>query len=284
MSTDGQCLVNPYQPIRTPFEELGVLPDTPSYYIEREYLRGDSIIRKVKEMSFHNYDDKRIAIYQDDPSYDPSEKIISLYKLDDSLWRQTSVMFYGELVEDTLYVWLYNGKVHKAITQRYWHEIHHYRYNPSGQLIQKTIDQNQKYFTDCRYTYEVDKLVQISCTRNGRDSLLTKFTYTDTLVTSDEIILYTGAPSIYRDLIHLDTCGNKLRVRHFDKDHPDDDFKPSGTIKYTYHPDGSYSCESRPGFAGFDFNYEIHPGPQYWERIESIDDGWVCIKRRYRIW
>lgn len=77
----GQCLVNPFIPLPSPAEELGLLPDTPSYYIEKEIYTRDTLRGTKTEMTFHNYGHRRIAVYNNEYTKDYAESITILQQL-----------------------------------------------------------------------------------------------------------------------------------------------------------------------------------------------------------
>jgi hypothetical protein len=274
----GQCLVNPYKPLRSAAEEIGLLPDTPSYYIEEKVYRNDTLLHNCTIETMHNYGDRRVAAYNDEFASSHFHSLVSLQRINDSLWIQTISSFYpADFYTDTLWVWMEDGFVHKAVNVYGGNYTFYYRYNDSGHLIQKRKLDNDSLETVCHYSYSGEKLLTMKCTGTKKDTHEMSITYSDTLITESHFRRNkNGKTTVDTRLVRLDTCGNKLSSRWFSHSGDKVETESIGYSDYIYFGDGTYQSKTPANALGGAMTTvylprEPYPGFRYKEDGRNVE-------------
>jgi hypothetical protein len=281
----SQCLVNPYKPMRTPAEELGLLPDTPSYYIEEKVYRNDTLLYERTIETMHNYGDRRVASYNDDFDQRYFQTFVSLRRIDDSLWVQTSETFYSSgIYADTLSVWMVDGVIHRAANLYGAKNTIYYQYNDKGHLIQKlTVDSNNVE-TICKYLYSGTILLCMECISTIQDTHLLSIHYSDTLITEIEKTVRKNRKEYFSsDLIRIDTCGNILSTIWTSRLGEEKESQPFGTTTYAYFGDGTYLSKDSSSAIGPAMTTMHFPRKLYPETRDRIN-GKQAERVRRTIW
>ncbi len=267
-----------------PVEELGLLPDTPSYYVIEEIYNADTLTRKGTSLTFHNYGDTRIAIYSDPNTSTYVDRIIKLKKVNDTLLLQTTTRFTRFSQEmDSTWVWWKNGLIDRASVIRHNRVQIDYTYEYiDNNLVRKSIRHSQFGKTTIKYSYDGDKVTKLEY-RSADEKDVTDFQYSDTLITSQSISKFNTSVMRTNTYRHLDKSGREVSMRTYMQNENESDLKLYQSVDHTYDSDGGFRRTGTQHDQDHVSMVEFRPGYYDIERWTWKGNDQVWVKRYVRL-
>ena len=228
-----------------PAAELGLLPDTPSYYVVEELYNADTLTRKGTTLAYYNYGDIRYEISSLTDMYFHSDKIVRMERINDTFSLQTVTKFEpkGPSVDSTL-VWWKDGMISRAsrISNKGLRIDFNYTYQ-NGKLVHQVIRHPKSGDSDTWYTYNGDQLVKMVYHEQEVDQEVdqeVEIEYTDTLITLTSIERGPSSVNRVNSITHLDKRGKKLSVKTYMQLDGEPESRLYQSEDYLYYPDGGY--------------------------------------------
>ena len=240
----SQEAINPFVAYESIEEQIGILPDNPSYYIINTLYNHDTLTNEWVSETFHNYGDLRVSIVSDFEDQGVIDRIVTLRKINDTYSLQTEQVFENiETRTDSTFIYKKDGKIHKVVEHKYkgWQRTTEFAYEQNNMVHKHTNDKTSGE-TDLRFFYEGARLMKIERAPDSlRGKTMTTYSYSDTLITVFYQEIGSLSNSHVQSIYRSDANGNIIFWETFVKRKNDTDFKSSMKISYDYGVDGSYS-------------------------------------------